>query len=107
MSPGFLAVARYVTENKNGVGNLGNYTSQLQVTCDTNGGDAREDIVPLCILSEYGSLIEAYTFMKGETDVIQNYNNTYLQYMERLKDLGEARENTDANRVGLPARPRT
>jgi len=27
--------------------------------------------------------------------------------MERLKDLGEARENTDANRVGLPARPRT
>ena len=55
----------------------------------------------------YGSLIEAYTFMKGETDVIQNYNNTYLQYMERIKDLGEARENTDANRVGLPARPRT
>jgi hypothetical protein len=55
----------------------------------------------------YGSLIEAYTFMKGEPDVLQNYTNTYLQYMERLKDLGEARENTDANRVGLPARPRT
>jgi len=55
----------------------------------------------------YGSLIEAYTFMKGETDVLQNYTNTYLQYMERLKDLGEARENTDANRVGLPSRPRT
>ena len=45
--------------------------------------------------------------MKGETDVLQNYTNTYLQYMERLKDLGEARENTDANRVGLPSRPRT
>ena len=55
----------------------------------------------------YGCLIEAYTFMKGEPDVLQNYTNTYLQYMERLKDLGEARENTDANRVGLPARPRT
>ena len=55
----------------------------------------------------YGCLIEAYTFMKGEADVLQNYTNTYLQYMERLKDLGEARENTDANRVGLPARPRT
>mgnify|MGYP003627682392 CR=1 FL=1 len=55
----------------------------------------------------YGSLIEAYTFMKGETDVLQNYTNTYLQYMERLKDLGEARENTDANRGGLPSRPRT
>jgi len=55
----------------------------------------------------YGALIEAYTYMKGETDVIQNYNNMYMQSMERLKDLGEARENTDGNKVGLPSRPRT
>ena len=55
----------------------------------------------------YGSLIEAYTFMKGEPDVIQNYNGLYTQYLERVKDLGEARENTDGYRVGLPSRPRT
>jgi len=55
----------------------------------------------------YGSLIEAYTFMKGEPDVIQNYNGLYMQYLERLKDLGEARENTDAFKIGLPSRPRT
>ena len=55
----------------------------------------------------YGSLIEAYTFMKGEPDVIKNYTDLYLQYMERVKDLGEARENTDGYRVGLPSRPRT
>ena len=55
----------------------------------------------------YGSLIEAYTFMKGEPDVIQNYNGLYMQYLERLKDLGEARENTDAFKMGLPSRPRT
>jgi len=55
----------------------------------------------------YGSLIEAYTFMKGEPDVIQNYNGLYMQYLERVKDLGEARENTDGYRVGLPSRPRT
>ena len=55
----------------------------------------------------YGSLIEAYTFMKGESDIIQNYNGLYQQYLERLKDLGEARENTDGYRVGLPSRPRT
>tara|TARA_R100000008_G_C3574147_1_gene164111 strand:+ start:1018 stop:1665 length:648 start_codon:yes stop_codon:yes gene_type:complete len=55
----------------------------------------------------YGSIIEAYLFMKGEPDVIQNYNNLYMQYLERLKDLGEARENTDGYRVGLPSRPRT
>ena len=55
----------------------------------------------------YGALIEAYTFMKGEADVIQNYTNLYMQYLERVKDLGEARENTDGYRVGLPSRPRT
>ena len=55
----------------------------------------------------YGSLIEAYTFMKGEPDVIKNYTDLYLQYMERVKDLGEARENTDGYRVGLPSGPRT
>tara|TARA_R100001163_G_scaffold64224_1_gene57985 strand:+ start:530 stop:1177 length:648 start_codon:yes stop_codon:yes gene_type:complete len=55
----------------------------------------------------YGSIIEAYIFMKGEPDVIQNYNGLYMQYLERIKDLGEARENTDGYRVGLPSRPRT
>ena len=55
----------------------------------------------------YGSLVEAYSFMKGEPDVLQNYNGLYSQYLERLKDLGEARENTDGYRVGLPSRPRT
>jgi hypothetical protein len=45
--------------------------------------------------------------MKGEPDVLQNYNGLYAQYLERLKDLGEARENTDGYRVGLPSRPRT
>jgi len=55
----------------------------------------------------YGSLTEAYTFMKGEPDVIQNYDKLYMQYMERLKDFGEARENTDSYRMGLPSRPRT
>jgi hypothetical protein len=55
----------------------------------------------------YGCLIEAYTFMKGEPDVIKNYMDLYMQYMERLKDFGEARENTDGYRMGLPSRPRT
>ena len=55
----------------------------------------------------YGSIVEAYTFMKGEPDVIQNYNGLFTQYLERVKDLGEARENTDGYRVGLPSRPRT
>jgi len=55
----------------------------------------------------YGSLIEAYYYMKGEPDVLAQYEKNYVFYIERLKDLGEARENTDGYKVGLPSRPRT
>ena len=55
----------------------------------------------------YGSLIEAYNFMKGEPDVQAQYEKNYIFYIERLKDFGEARENTDGYRMGLPSRPRT
>ena len=90
-----------------------NYTIQLNYfyrpASLTAGADSGTTWVstnaPFALL--YGSLIEAYTFMKGEPDVIQNYNGLFTQYLERVKDLGEARENTDANRVGLPSRPRT
>jgi len=55
----------------------------------------------------YGCLIEAYTYMKGEPDVMQLYNQRFLESLSRLKDLAEARENSDAYRRGLPERPRT
>jgi len=55
----------------------------------------------------YGSIVESYAFMKGEADTIANYTNLFMASLQRLKDLGEARENTDGYRVGLPSRPRT
>jgi len=55
----------------------------------------------------YGSLIEAYTYMKGESDVMKMYSERFVESLVRLKDLGEARENDDANRQGLPRRART
>ena len=55
----------------------------------------------------YGSLVEAYTYMKGEADMMQVYEQRFQQEVARLKDLAEARENTDAFRRGLPDRPRT
>jgi hypothetical protein len=55
----------------------------------------------------YGSLFEAYTFMKGEQDIIALYEKRFMDGLARLKDLGEARENQDAYRTGLPTRPRT
>lgn len=55
----------------------------------------------------YGSLLEAYIFMKGEPDILTLYEKRFMDGLSRLKDLGEARENTDAYRIGLPSRPRT
>ena len=55
----------------------------------------------------YGALFEAYTFMKGEQDVLAIYEKRFMDGLARLKDLGEARENYDAYRTGLPSRPRT
>jgi ribosomal protein S18 len=55
----------------------------------------------------YGSLMAAYIFMKGEQDVIQMYQQQFVEAMSRLKNFGEARENTDAYRAGLLRREPT
>jgi|TARA_Y100000114_G_scaffold127456_1_gene124125 hypothetical protein len=55
----------------------------------------------------YGSLYEAYIYMKGEPDMLQLYDKQFTEALSRLKDLAEARENSDAYRRGLPDRPRT
>ena len=47
----------------------------------------------------YGSLLEAYTFMKGEADVIQNYLGRYNEAMMQLKQLGEGKNRQDTYRT--------
>jgi len=49
----------------------------------------------------YGSLVEAYTFMKGDAELLQLYNNRFLESLNRLMNFGEGREETDAYRDGL------
>ena len=48
----------------------------------------------------YGALIEAYTFMKGEPDVLQEYEKRFAEAMVSIKMLGESRETTDEYRTG-------
>ena len=47
----------------------------------------------------YGSLLEAYTFMKGEADVIQNYMARYNEALAQLKQLGEGKNRQDTYRT--------
>ena len=47
----------------------------------------------------YGSLLEAYTFMKGEQDVIAAYQKRYDEAMAMLKQLGEGKNRQDMYRT--------
>ena len=48
----------------------------------------------------YGALCEAYTYMKGEPDVLANYNKRYEEAMILAKRLGDGMERRDAYRSG-------
>tara|TARA_R100001015_G_C4629212_1_gene189888 strand:- start:1184 stop:2038 length:855 start_codon:yes stop_codon:yes gene_type:complete len=49
----------------------------------------------------YACLIEAYTFMKGETDLLQLYMARYTESAQRLQNYARGVENSDAYREGL------
>ena len=55
----------------------------------------------------YASLIEAYTYMKGDPNLMQMYNQRYGEGISRLKNLGEAQETVDEYRYGAIRKPRT
>ena len=48
----------------------------------------------------YGSLVEAYIFMKGEQDMMAYYDKRFTESLTGLKLLGEAKEPTDEYRTG-------
>jgi hypothetical protein len=48
----------------------------------------------------YGSLVEAYTFMKGETDMMALYDGKYKEALGLAKRLGDGLERSDAYRSG-------
>jgi hypothetical protein len=48
----------------------------------------------------YGALVEAYTYMKGETDMLLAYNTKYNEALSQLKRLGDGLERNDAYRQG-------
>jgi hypothetical protein len=90
-----------------------NYTVELHyyyrpdsLTAGADGGTTwLSTNAPYALL--YGALVDAYIFMKGENDLIQQYEKRFMDQLTRLKDYGEARENSDAYIDGLPRSPRT
>jgi len=82
------------------------YYRPASLTAGADGGTTwLSENAPNALL--YGSLVEAYIYMKGEQDVLGMYEKQFQEALSRIKDLAEARENSDAYRRGLPDRPRT
>lgn len=48
----------------------------------------------------YGSLREAYLYMKGEQDMLSYYEKMYQEALSQMKRLGDGLERNDAYRVG-------
>jgi hypothetical protein len=48
----------------------------------------------------YGSLVEAYLYMKGEADILANYVARYNEALAQLNRLGTGLERGDAYRDG-------
>jgi len=46
----------------------------------------------------YGALVEAYTFLKGEPDLLQLYNQRFQESLQWLKNLGEGLQTRDQYR---------
>lgn len=47
----------------------------------------------------YGALLEAYTFMKGEADIVAGYQKRYDEALTMVKQLGEGKNRSDMYRT--------
>ena len=54
----------------------------------------------------YGSLVEAYIYMKGEPDIMAQYEKRFTEAISGMKMLGESKEVTDEYRTGMVIRPK-
>ena len=75
------------------------YYRPASLTTDDSGTTWISTNAPDALL--YATLMEAYTFMKGEKDVLDLYNGRFLEALSRLKNYAEGRNYSDSYREGL------
>jgi len=80
-----------------------NYTVELHYFCrpqsiteSSDGTSWLGDNAELSLL--YGALVEAYTFLKGEPDLLGLYNQRFQESLQWLKNLGEGLQTRDEYR---------
>ena len=68
------------------------------ITAASSGTRWLGDNAELALL--YASLVESYSFLKGEADLMQMYEERYQEAVQQLKTLGEGYSTTDSYRGG-------
>jgi len=87
------------------VAELHYYYRPASLTSLTDSGQSwLSENAPLAML--YGSLLEAYTFMKGEQDVLSVYASQLQNALVGMKQFGESKEVTDQYMTGMLIRPK-
>ena len=87
-----------------------NYTAELHYYYRPTSLTAGSDSVTTWLSENaevallYGSLVECYTYMKGEADMTQEYQKRFAEALNALKMFGEAKEVTDEYRTGMVIR---
>ena len=93
------------TPNSNYSVELHYYYRPTSLTAGSDSGTTwLSENTPYALL--YGSLIEAYIYMKGEQDMDALYEKRFTQALVEAKQLGEAKETTDEYRTGMVVRPK-
>ena len=55
----------------------------------------------------YGCLVEGYTFLKGDADLMSQYQAKYQESLDKLETLGEGYDTTDSYRSGAVRKARS
>lgn len=93
-----LTVILGPTPDTNYMSELHYYYYPQSITTSADGTSWLGDNFDSVLL--YGSLVEAYTFMKGEADMVTLYTQRYADALTLAKRLGDGMERRDAYRSG-------
>jgi hypothetical protein len=95
----YYVVGNVLTTSTSYIGGAGTaFTITLTAINNSTGMSWLGDNFDTVLL--YGSLVEAYTYMKGETDMMGLYDGKYKEALALAKRLGDGLERSDAYRSG-------
>ena len=93
------SVGDVISASGSSIGSGGsNFTASVSAVSNSTGTTWLGDNYDSVLL--YGALVEAYTFMKGEADILALYNEKYKEALMEAKRLGDGLERQDAYRSG-------